>query len=694
MKEYNPTLIRNIALIGHGDSGKTTLTEAMLFSAGKTTRTGSVEEGSTRSDYNQDEIERQISLGASMLHCDWRGHKLNIVDTPGYTDFTGETKGAMRAVDNAVVVLRSVEGVEVGTEQVWQYAAEYDIPRLLFVNKMRKEHADFDRVYETIVQRFGKEAIPFVLPVDAGEHFESLIDLVRMKKLTYEVGGKGRPTREEDIPPELSDRAESWREKLVEAAAESDDVLLERYLEEGDLSDEELIAGLRTGVLAKTVFPVLCGDALTNVGVDRLMDAGCRYLASPADIPTVVGKRPDTEEAVEIETTPAAPMSALIFKTVSEPHVGELSFFRVYSGTLQSGMDVLNAAKGKSEHIGQIYFLNGKERHEIGTVPAGDMGALVKLKDTHTGDTLCDRAKPILLPGIAFPNPVIRIAVEPKAKGDEEKINAGLARIHEEDPTFVFNVDSELKQTIISGQGELHLEVVVAKLKNKFGVDVELVKPKIPYRETIRGTAEARHRYKKQSGGRGQYGEVYLRLEPLPRGGGFEFVNAITGGVIPSKFIPAVEKGLSDTIAEGVLAHYPVVDVKVTLYDGSFHTVDSSELAFKLAASMAFKSGFSEAKPVLLEPIYHVEVTVPEEYMGDVMGDLSSRRGKIQGMDPSGHLQTVRAQVPLAELYRYSTTLRSLTQGRGIHSREFSHYEEVPHDIAEKIIEEVNREKE
>ncbi|MCD6333864.1 MAG: elongation factor G [Candidatus Latescibacteria bacterium] len=694
MKEYEPSQIRNIALIGHGDSGKTTLTEALLLSAGETTRMGSVEDGSTHSDYSPDEIERGISLAASMLHCTWRGHKLNIIDTPGYTDFTGETKGAMRAVDNAVVVLRSIEGVEVGTEQVWKYAADYELPRLLFVNKLRKEHANFHRVYEMIVQRFGQEAIPFQIPVDAGEQFESVIDLVRMKKLVYEVSGKGKPVREEEIPAELSEQAEAGREKLIEAAAESDDALLEKYLEEGELSDEELIAGLRAGVLAKSIFPVFCGDSLTNVGVDRLMDAMCSYLATPSDIPTVAGKQPDTGETVQIETIPAAPLSALVFKTVSEPHVGELSFFRVYSGTLRSGADVLNTTKAKREHIGQIYFLNGKERHEIGTVPAGDMGALVKLKDTHTGDTLCDRAKPIRLPGIDFPKPVIRVAVEPKAKGDEEKISAGLAHIHEEDPTFVFNVDGELKQTIISGQGELHLEVVVGKLKNKFGVDVELIKPKIPYRETILGTSETRHKYKKQSGGRGQYGEVYLRLEPLPRGSGFEFVDAITGGAIPGKFIPAVEKGLAERIAAGVLAHCPVVDVKVTLYDGSFHTVDSSEMAFKLAASMAFKTGFLEAKPVLLEPIYHVEVTVPEEYMGDVMGDLSSRRGKIQGMEPSGHFQIVRAQVPLSELYRYSTTLRSLTQGRGIHSREFSHYEQVPHEVAEKVIEAANSEKE
>lgn len=687
MKDYTSEHIRNVGIVGHGGCGKTTLSEAMLFAAGVTTRMGKVEEGSTKSDYTQAEIERQISIGASMLHCEWQDHKINIMDTPGYADLMGEVKGALRAVDSAVIVLRSVEGVEVGTELDWGYTAEYDIPRLFFVTKMSHEQADFDKVCAMIQERFGEGAIPFQFPVNPGEGFNAIVDLLRMKQLVYEPGSKAKP-KQEEIPFELMDRAEKLREMLMDRVAETDDELLEKYLEEGELSREEIEAGLKKSVVEKQIFPILCGDGRQNVGVDRLLDVITGFLASPMDKAYVTGTKPGTEEEVQVEVSPDAPMSTLVFKTISEPHVGELSLFRVYSGRLQSGDEVLNATKGASERIGQIYFLNGRDRAEIGSVPTGDMGALVKLKDTHTGDTLCSRQNPIVLPPPKFPEPVIRIAVSPKAKGDEDKINMGLARLHEEDPTFLFEVDSELKQTIISGQGELHLEIVVDKLKNKFGVDVELTEPHIPYRETLSGTAEARHRYKKQTGGRGQYGEVYLRLEPLTRGSGFEFVDAITGGVIPSKFIPAVEKGLRETIREGVLAGYPVVDVKVTVYDGSYHPVDSSELAFKLASSMAFKEGFMNAKPILLEPIYNVEVTVPEEFMGDVMGDLSSRRGKIQGMESNGPFQVIRAQVPLAEMYKYSTTLRSLTQGRGIHTRSFSHYEQVPHEVAQKVIEE------
>lgn len=686
MKDYTSAHIRNVGIVGHGGCGKTTLAEALLFTAGVITRMGKVEEGSTKSDYTEAEIERQISIGASMLHGEWQDYKVNIIDTPGYADFIGEVKGALRAVDNAVVVLRSVEGVEVGTEIAWGYAAEYDIPRLLFVTKMSHEHADFDKVCATAQERFGEGVLPFQFPVDQGEGFHAVVDLLRMKQLVYEPRGQGKP-RQEEIPSELMDRAEALREALVERVAETDDALLEKYLEEGGLSREEIEAGLRRGVVERQIFPILCGDGAHNVGMDRLLDAITGFLASPVDWPNVVGTQLGTEEEIQVEVSPDAPMSAMVFKTISETHVGELSLFRVYSGTLRSGDEVLNATKEVSERIGQIYFLNGRDRAEIGSVVTGDMGALVKLKDTHTGDTLCSRQHPMVLRPPTFPEPVIRIAVSPKAKGDEDKINTGLARLHEEDPTFLFQVDGELKQTIISGQGELHLEIVVHKLKNKFGVDVELTEPRIPYRETLLGTAEARHRYKKQTGGRGQYGEVYLRLEPLPRGSGFEFVDAIKGAVIPGKFIPAVEKGLRETIVEGVLAGCPVMDVKVTVYDGSYHSVDSSELAFKLAASMAFKAGFMEAKPILLEPMYTIEVRVPEEFMGDVMGDLSSRRGKIQGMEANGPFQVIRALVPLAEMYRYSTTLRSLTQGRGIHTRSFSHYEPVPHEVAQKVIE-------
>ncbi len=472
---------------------------------------------------------------------------------------------------------------------------------------------------------------------------------------------------------------------MIEAAAEADDQLLEKYLEEGELSPQEILKGLKKGVLERKLFPVLCGDALANIGTDALMDTIVGLAPSPAEVPPLRGTIPGSDKEVELKCTEEGSLAALVFKTVSEPHMGEFSFFRVYSGRLNSGDEVLNTTRDATEKIGQIYLLNGKIRKEIGNVSAGDIGALVKLRQTHTGDTLSDRRTPVLLPGIEFPEPVIRMAVEPKSRADEDKISTGLARLHDEDPTFLFKVDNELKQTIISGQGELHLEVIVQKLKANFGVDVELTEPKIPYRETIQIAAEGHHRHKKQTGGHGQYGEVFIKLEPKPRGEGFEFVDAIVGGAIPSKFIPAVEKGIREAMQEGVLAGYPVIDLKVTLYDGTFHPVDSSDLSFKIAGSMALKKGVLAARPILLEPIYEVEVKVPQEYMGDVMGDLSGRRGRILGMEQSGNFQLIKALVPLAELYRYSTVLRSMTQGRGLHSRKFSHYEEVPREISEKI---------
>jgi len=692
VKEYSIEAIRNIGLVGHGTVGKTTLSEAILFSAGVTNRMGKIEDGSTKSDYSPSEISRGISINVSMLHCDWKGTKVNILDTPGYIDFTGEVREALRVVEGAVVVVNALSGVEVGTEKVWQYASDYGVSRIIFINMLGRENASFDSALESATERFGSSAIPLQIPSGEGIGFNSIVDLLKMKLLTYS-DDSGRPV-ESDIPADLQPRAEELREKLIDAIAESDDALLEKYFEEGELSPEEIASGLRKCVIDGKIFPILCGDAAGNIGVDRLLDVACDCFPSPVDRGPVEGKRPESEEEVSLEPSEDAPLSALVFKTISEAHVGELSYFRVYSGVLRSGDDVLNPNKGITERIGQIYLLNGKERREVGQIKAGDMGALVKLKNTSTGDTLCDRREPVILEGIEFPRPVISIAVEPKAKGDEEKISTGLSKLHSEDPSFVFNVDSELKQTIVSGQGELHLEVIVEKLKEKFGVDVELAKPRIPYRETIKKAAEGHHKHKKQTGGHGQYGEVYLKLEPLERGQGFEFVDAITGGVIPSKFIPSVEKGVAEAMSQGVLAGYPVVDVRVTLYFGSFHSVDSSDLAFKIAGSMAFKKGFMEADPVLLEPIYDVEVVVPEEFMGDVIGDLSGRRGKIIGVESDGHFQRIKAQVPLAELHKYSTTLRSLTQGRGLYTMEFSRYEQVPHEIAEKIIEESKAESE
>lgn len=692
MREYETKYIRNLGLVGHGASGKTSLAEAFLFSSGVTTRMGRIEDGSTKSDHDPEEIQRQISISSSLLHCEWKDYKLNIIDTPGYMDFMGEVKGALRALDSAVVILDGVSGVEVGTEKVWNFIEEYQISCFFFVNKIGKEHVDFDRSCQMIFERFGNRAIPIQFPVNQGVGVNTIADLVNMKLLVYS-DSKGH-AQEKEIPGELRQKAEELRQKIIDVVAESDDQLLEKYLEEGELSQEDLITGLRNGVINRKIFPILCGDAISNIGTNTLLDAICDYLPSPADMPSQSGKRADSNQEVSVAPKTDGPLVALVFKTISEAHMGELSYARIYSGLLRSGEDVLNSTRSSVERVGQIYFLNGKDRQEIGNVVAGDIAVLVKLKDTHTGDTLCDRRSPVVLAGADFPKPIIQIAVEPKAKGDEDKISMGLARLHEEDQTFIFETNPELKQTIVSGQGELHLEVVVKKLKSRFGVDVDLTTPRIPYRETIMGNVEAHHRYKKQSGGRGQYGEVYIRLEPLARGSGYEFVDAITGGAIPGKFIPAVEKGVVDAMEGGVLAGYRVVDVKVSLYDGTFHTVDSSELAFKLAGSMAFKKGFMEAKPILLEPIYDVEVVVPEEYMGDVIGDLSSRRGKILGMEADGYFQNIKAKVPLAELHKYSTSLRSLTQGRGGHTREFSHFEQVPHEIAEKIIAESGHKKE
>ncbi len=687
MKEYKVKEIRNLSLVGHGGVGKTSLAEAMLFSAGRITRMGKIEEGSTQSDFSQDEIERQISISTSLLHLDWKSHKLNILDTPGYADFVGEVISALRVSDGVVVLLGSTSGVEVGTEVVWEYAKRYGIPCLFFINQMEKEHADFYKVLSGAVENFGSEVVPLQLPLGQGPNFKGIVDLVNGKVYNLPSG------EESKIPADMEGKVKEFREKLMEAVAESDDELLEKYLDKGEFSAEELREGLRKGVRERLIFPLLCGSGTSNLGTHQLLDGIVNYLPSPADLPSPEGPLPGSEKVEKREAKSDAPLSSLVFKIVSEPHVGELVLFRVYSGVLKSGDEVLNSTRGHTEKVGQIYLINGKERNEVGTVSAGDMGALVKLKDTHTGDTLCDRSSPIVLPGIDFPKPVIRIAVEPKTKGDEERISNGLNKLRSEDPTFFTEVDNEIKQTIISGLGELHLEVIVGKLKRKFGVDVDLVKPKIPYKETIQGKAEAQGKYKKQTGGRGQYGDAWLRIEPLPRGGGFEFVDAIVGGVIPSKYIPAVEKGVREAMNEGILAGYPLVDLKVTLYDGSFHSVDSSDLAFKIAGSLALKKAFTEARPVLLEPIYNLEVTVPEEFLGEVMGDLSSRRGKIQGVVPSGQFKKIKAQVPLAELYKYSTSLRSLTQGRGMHSMDFSHYEVVPKEIENKIVAEAKESK-
>ncbi|HEX7400731.1 MAG TPA: elongation factor G, partial [candidate division Zixibacteria bacterium] len=529
------------------------------------------------------------------------------------------------------------------------------------------------------------------IPIGEGLNFKGLIDLIKMKSLYFDSDGK---YKEDKIPPELEGKAKESQEKLMESVAETDDALLEKFFEKGELTTEEIIDGLRKGIIARKIFPLTCGSALENTGVSSLLDSVAAYLPSPADFVQISGKVPDTEKEKLVKISADEPLCAFSFKTVSEPHVGELSFFKVYAGKLQSGVDVYNSTREVSERIGQIYALNGRERREIGIVNAGDIAAIVKLKNTKTGDTFCEKKDPVVLPPVDFPKPVINMGIKPKKRGDEEKLANGFTKLREEDPTFIMEVDPDIKQTIIYGQGELHLDVMIDRLKRRFGVEAELEKPRIPYRETINAKAEAQGKYKRQSGGRGQYGDVWLRLEPLPRGTGFEFENEIVGGVVPSKYIPAVEKGVVETMQEGFLAGYKVVDCKVSIYDGSYHEVDSSDMAFKIAGSLGFKNAAIKAKPVLLEPIYNLEVIVPEEFMGDVMGDLSSKRGKILGMDREGNFQKIKASAPLAELYKYSTSLRSMTQGRGLHRREFSHYEEVPREVADKLIKEAQQEKE
>jgi elongation factor G len=686
MKEYTPDNIRNVALIGHGGAGKTSVAEAMLFSAGTTNRLGKVQDGNTLSDYHPDEIERQISINTSLLNCEWKSTKINILDTPGYTDFTGEVKSALRVADTAFVIVKAVEGIEVGTEIVGKYTNEFRNGVVFVVNKLDNENADFDKVVQQCHDYVSHEVEVIQFPLNQGLPFDTVVDVIKMKALKYERGGNGK-YKEMDIPTEVKAKAETYRRQLLDAVAELDETLMEKYLETGALSDDELKSGLHKGIHERNLFPILCCSATLNVGVSDILDFVVDDCPSPPEIGDTHARPVNSDGDVVIHPDPKGEPSLFVFKTISESHVGELSFFRVYSGTVTPGMDLVNEANGKPERLAQLYVMNGKERKEAGRLMAGDIGAVVKLKDTHTNNTLSSKNLAVVYAPTAFPEAVYHLAIVPKAKGYEDKIATGLHSLHEEDPTFGFRVDSELHQTVISGQGELHLQIVVKRLKQKFNVDVDLVEPKIPYRETIKAIVkDAEHKHKKQSGGHGQYGHVHLRLEPRKRGEGFEFLDEIVGGVVPGRFIPAVEKGIVEIMKDGVLAGYPVVDVRVALHYGSYHDVDSSEMAFKIAASQAFKKGFMEAKPILLEPICNIEVKVPEDAMGEVMGDISGRRGIIQGMETAGHYQVVKAQVPQSELHKYATVLRSKTAGRGVFSASMSHYEEVPREQVEKII--------
>jgi len=693
LKEYTSEPIRNIALVGHVGSGKTIFTDAVLLNSGAVTRIGRVEDGSTVSDYHGDEIERQISINATLASTEFRDIKFNLLDTPGYTDFAGEVISSLRVADVCALFLKSVEGVEVGSELVWKYAERQGLPSVILVNKMDNEHADFDAVVELARNRFGHGVTPVQFPVKHGPGFRQIVDILLMKMLVFKNDGSGS-YEAQDIPAELADRAASEREALVEKIAESSEDLMNSFFEEGTLSDADLRNGIHASLLKRELFPVFCMSAVQNIGVVRIMEFLKDFGPNPAEFGPAKGKKPESEDEVEIRITPDGEPVAFIFKTLSEQHVGELSLFRVYRGKITPGLDIMNHSSGKVERINQIYAMRGKDRKEVTTVPAGDIGAVVKLKDTHTCNTLASKATPVILPPIIFPDPLTSGAIKPRAKGDEDKISNGLHTLHEEDPSFMLKVDTETHETIILGQGEIHLDVMLKRLKQRFGVEVDIKPPRIPYRETIRKAADVSYKHKKQTGGAGQYGEVYLKIEPKPRGEGYEFVDAIVGGVISNKFIPAVDKGIQEQMVKGVVAGYQLVDVKVTLYDGSQHTVDSNEISFKVAAQQAFKKGILDANPVMLEPIYNIEVTVPDEFMGDVMGDISSHRGKIQGMESEGPFQVIRAKVPLAELHQYATRLRSITQGRGIFRRSFSHYEDVPHEVMNKIIEEAAAQKE
>ncbi|MGH2575233.1 MAG: elongation factor G [Ignavibacteria bacterium] len=690
----NSNQIRNVLIAGHAGSGKTILSESILYCTGATNRFGRIEEGSTVSDYNKDEIARQISINSTLLCTNFKDYKLNIIDAPGYTDFTGSVKAAMRVMDTAIIVVNSSEGVEVGTEITTSYAKEYNIEMIFVVNKTDYENSKFDNTVEQLKDFYGNHVAVIQFPVNEGLNFDSVVDVIKMKMLKFKRGTKGEHT-EEEIPGELKEKAQLLHQELVETVAEEDEELMNKFFEEGGtLTEQELIEGLSKCIKDKKILPVLCTAALHNIGTSTLIDFICKYCPSPIESEPFLGKKINSDEYIEIKPEQNGNPVIFIFKTISEPHVGELSFFRVLSGSVSSGMDLVNQNKNKTERLTQIYQLNGKNRKEMNTVITGDMGAVVKLKDSHVNNTLTGKNLNVIIEGIEFPEPLVSAALTPKAKGDEDKVATALNHLHEEDPTFLFSYNPELGQTIISGQGELHLKIIINRLKEKYGIDVNVHEPKIPYRETIKGKVESsEYKHKKQSGGHGQYGHVFLKLEPLKRGGGFEFVDEIVGGVIPGKYIPSVEKGVKEAMIRGPIAYYPVVDVKVTLHYGSYHDVDSSDIAFKIAAMQAFKKGFIEAKPVLLEPIYEIEVTIPEYYMGEVMGDISSRRGKILGMDNNGKLQVIKASVPLADLHNYATKLRSITQGRGIFKRKFSHYDEVPKEVEAKIIAEAQREK-
>ncbi len=681
------TQIRNLAIAGHAGAGKTTLAEGIAFAAGATTRRGTIQESNTISDYHPDETARKHSINTSLISLNSLNTKLNILDTPGYADFTGEVRAALHVADTAMIVVDAQHGVEAGTAQVWDYS-EHDQNSIIFIaNKLDHVEADFDSVVDNLKSRFGHEVAVVQFPVNPGEGFDAIVDVMKMKLMRFTPDGK---YTEEEIPENVRAQADELHKQLVEIVAESDDKLMEEYFaNDGTLDESHFAGGIHESLAHRKLFPVLCASGEKNIGARRIMEFLVTNAPAPEDhLADVKGINPDTKKEVSLNNAPKDATTLFVFKTVSEPHLGDLSFFRVFHGELHSGTDLINESNGKSERIAQLYVMCGKNRKEASSVACGDIAAAVKLKDTHTNNTLSSRSFPVVLHPIEFPAPIITSAVAVKNKGDDEKMAIGLHSLHEEDPTFLVRHDPEVHQILIEGQGELHLDIGIKRLKERYKVDVEIVEPRIAFRETIKSNADTRYRHKKQSGGAGQFGEVAIKLQPRRRGEGYEFIDAIVGGVVSNKHIPAVDKGIHDFLTHGPLAGYPVVDVAVTLYDGKEHPVDSNENAFKTAGKMAFKEAFLSAKPILLEPIYDLEIAVPGDHMGDVLGDISSRRGKITGMDSRNGFEIVRAQVPLAELYHYSTRLRSLTQGRATHKQSFSHYEEAPREFADKVVQE------
>ena len=688
MKEFQPADICNFALVGHASAGKTMLSEAMLACAGVINRLGGIAAGTTVSDYHVSEQQRQISVSASLMHFEWLGKKFNVLDCPGYTDFISEGLGALRVGDFALIVVNASHGVGVGTDAVWKYATQCDIPKMIVVNAFDKAGTDFEKMLAQVREHFGANVFPLTIPVNPGAGFNQVLDVPRNEIITYAGDQSGKFT-EAPTTGAWAERVTQLHKELIEHVAESDDALMEKFFDKGGLSEEEWRAGIHRAIQNQVLVPMFVTSAENNIGVARLMDIIAKYGASPVDRKKVAAHDPDGKD-VQVSLTDPDPV-CYIFKTMSEAQFGELSFFRVYSGQMKVGAELFNTDRRTTEKIGQIYLLNGKMRETVSVLNAGDIGAVVKLKDTHTGNTLCNAKKPVSLPKVEYPKPNIHAALKSNAKGEEDKIASGLAALHHEDPTFLHFVDGELHQTILSAQGELHLEVIADRLRRRYNVHVELTEPRVRYRETIRAKGESKYRHKKQTGGAGQFAEVWMRIEPKPRDTGVEFTQSLVGQNVDRSFVPAVEKGVAKVCEEGVLAGYRVVDVKVDFYDGKMHPVDSKDIAFQIAGYFAFKESFLAARACLLEPIHAVEIRIPDDCMGKVMGDLSSRRGRIQGMDTDGSFQVIKAHAPAKELYRYSSTLRSLTGGRGVHLEEFSHYEEMPREAEAKIVEEYQK---